>query len=594
MSQLLLLRGATSIQDVATLLQFQAKAVAYIIYKKPIQNRYKSFEISKRNGGIRKISAPAADLRLLQQRLSDLLQNCIEEINDNKKLKNKKFKDDLAHGFKRKKSIITNAKKHQRRKYVFNVDIEDFFPSINFGRVRGFFIKDANFMLHTKVATILAQIACHEGVLPQGSPCSPVISNLVGHVLDIHLCKLASANGCTYSRYADDLTFSTNKPIFPIEIAKPVPAQADKWEVGDKLKEAILHSGFAINSSKTRMQYRNSRQSVTGLVVNRKVNVRTEYRRTVRAMAQTLFMTGKFQRLWMVPDATGKSVATMTDATMEQLHGMLGHIDKVDLHNFEIDSELESQVESAKEALRSKEKLYRRFLMFKVFYAATKPVIVCEGKTDNVYIDQAIRSLAVKFPKLATVTTKGEVGLNVRILKTVNSSTGRILELLGGTEHFHPFIRQYLIELERFKAPGKQNAVVLVVDNDPAGLGVYKTIAKLTKKKASATADFAHVAGNLYAVLTPLKGGAQTSIIEDCFADAVLKATQGGKTFDPNNNFDPATHFGKHVLSVYVRDNASKIDFSGFEPLLQRISAAIVAHESMQARVTVSSAISTP
>ncbi len=589
MSQLLLLRGAASIQDVATLLRFQAKAIAYIIYKKPVQNRYKSFEISKRNGGIRQINAPAPDLRLLQQHLSDLLQNCIEEVNENRK-----HKDNLAHGFKRQKSIITNAKKHRRRRYVFNVDIEDFFPSINFGRVRGFFIKDANFMLHAKVATILAQIACHEGVLPQGSPCSPVISNLVGHVLDIHLCRLASANGCTYSRYADDLTFSTNKPIFPIEIAKPVPAQAHKWEVGDKLKEAILHSGFAINSSKTRMQYRNSRQSVTGLVVNRKVNVQTEYRRTVRAMAQTLFMTGKFQRLWMVPDASGKPVATMSDATMEQLHGMLGHIDKVDLHNFEIDSKLESQVESAKEALRSKEKLYRRFLMFKVFYAATKPVIVCEGKTDNVYIDQAIRSLAVKVPKLATVTTKGQVELNVRILKAVNSSTGRILELLGGASHFHPFVRQYLIELERFKAPGKQHAVIMVLDNDPEGLAVYKTIGKLTKKNASTTADFVHVAGNLYAVLTPLKGGAQTSIIEDCFEPALLKVTLGGKTFNPNNNFDSTTQFSKHVLSVYVRDNAPKIDFSGFEPLLQRVSTAIEAHESTQIPAAVPSAASTP
>lgn len=589
MSQLLLLRGASSLHDVATLLQFQAKSLAYIIYKKPIQNRYKSFQISKRNGGIREIKAPAPDLRLLQQRLSNVLQICTEEINESKKRK-----DDLAHGFKRKKSIITNAKKHQRRRYVFNVDLKDFFPSINFGRVRGFFIKDANFLLHPKVATILAQIACHEGVLPQGSPCSPVISNLVGHVLDIHLCKLASANGCAYSRYADDLTFSTNKPVFPIEIAKPLPDQVHKWEAGDKLKETILHSGFVINPAKTRMQYRDSRQSVTGLIVNRKVNIRTEYRRIVRSMAHALFKDGKFQRLWMVPDATGKPVPMMVDATMEQLHGMLGHIDKVDCHNFEIDSKLESQEEEAEKALRSKEKLYRRFLMFKVFYSAPKPVIVCEGKTDNVYIDQAIKRLAVKFPKLATAAANGQVELNVRILKTVNSSTGRVLELKGGTSHLHPFIKQYLTEIEKFKAPGKQNAVILVVDNDQAGHGVYQTIGKLTKKKVSTTTDFVHVAGNLYAVLTPLKAGAQTSIIEDCFADVVLKVNLGGKTFDPNNNYDSAAHFGKHILSGYVRDNASKIDFSGFEPLLERISAAIVAHEAMLVPVAVQSATSTP
>jgi hypothetical protein len=297
----------------------------------------------------------------------------------------------------------------------------------------------------------------------------------------------------------------------------------------------------------------------------------------------------------MVPDATGKPVPAMVDATMEQLHGMLGHIDRVDWCNFEIASKLKSQKESAEQALLSKEKLYRRFLMFKIFYSAPKPVIVCEGKTDNVYIDQAIRRLAAKFPKLATVAANGQVELNVRILKTVDSSTGRVLELKGGTSHFHPFIKRYLTEIEKgFKAEGMQNAAVLVLDNDGAGLGVYKTIEKLTKKKISAAADFIHASGNLYAVLTPLKTGAQTSIIEDCFPDVVLKVNINGKTFDPNNDYDSATHFGKHKFSIHVRDNASKIDFSGFEPLLERITAAIVAHESMLVPVAASSATSAP
>ena len=222
--------------------------------------------------------------------------------------------------------------------------------------------------------------------------------------------------------------------------------------------------------------------------------------------------------------------------------------------------------------------------MFKVFYSAPKPVIVCEGKTDNVYIEQAIRRLAVKFPKLASIDAKGQVELKVRILKTMNSSTkGRILELGGGTSNLHPFVKQYLTEIGRFKAPGMQNAAVLVVDNDQAGHGVYKTVEKLTKKNTPTTADFVYVAGNFCGLITPLKAGAKTSIIEDCFADVVLQVNLGGKTFDPNNNYDSATHFGKHILSSYVRDNASKIDFSGFEPLLERITAAIVAHEGKAA-----------
>jgi len=580
-SQLLLLRGASTLHDVATLLQFQPKALAYVLYKKPAPTKYTLFEITKRNGGVRKISAPSPDLRLLQRRLSDLLQNCIEEINETHKRKG-----DMAHGFKRKKSIITNAKKHQKRRYVLNIDLEDFFPSINFGRVRGFFTKDANFMLHPKVATILAQIACHENALPQGSPCSPAISNLIGHVLDIHLSKLASTTGCTYSRYADDITFSTNKQVFPLDVAKPVVGETHKWEAGDKLKAAVLHAGFAINSKKTRMQYRNSRQSVTGLLVNRKVNIRAEYRKTVRAMAQRLFITGGFQRLWMLPDATGTPVPTMVAGTMSQLHGMLGHIDAVDCHNYEVECNVESRRQQAKVALRSKEKLYRRFLMFKDFYSALMPTIVCEGKTDNVYLLHAIRSLVAQFPKLATLSANNQTKLNVRILKTVTTSTGRVLQLEGGASYLKAFIEQYLSEIEKFKAPGMQCAVVLVVDNDMGGDEIYATIRRLTKKKARKTDDYVHVAGNLYAVLTPLKGGATKSTIEHCFADEVLKLNLGGKTFNANNKADSAVHFGKHILSQYVRENATKIDFAGFADLLRRITAAIEAHQLIQAATT--------
>src|SRR5262249_7352449 len=157
-------------------------------------------------------------------------------------------KDKIAHGFKRARSIITNARQHRNRRYVFNIDLQNFFPSINFGRVRGYFMRDANFALHKDVATAIAQIACDENALPQGSPCSPVISNLVAHVLDIHLMRLASTVGCTYSRYADDLTFSTNKKIFPPQIAEPSKTTPHIWLPGAELQRLIRHCGFQINA----------------------------------------------------------------------------------------------------------------------------------------------------------------------------------------------------------------------------------------------------------------------------------------------------------------------------------------------------------
>ena len=185
-------------------------------------------------------------------------------------------------------------------------------------------------------------------------------------MLDIHLCKLASNNGQTYSRYADDITFSTSKPNFPAGIAKRVSGQTHVWEVGDGLQNIVTHTGFSINPKKTRMQYRGSRQAVTGLVVNRKVNVRSEYRRKARRSADKFIsITGRFQHVRTIPDANGVVTPTTVEGTLTQLHGILGFIDAVDCHNFEMESQVDPR--KAKASLRSKEKLYRRFLMFKGF-----------------------------------------------------------------------------------------------------------------------------------------------------------------------------------------------------------------------------------
>jgi len=116
MFQLAFLKGAQSIHDVAFLLEFQTKALAYILYKKPPESKYRSFTIAKRAGGTREINAPSEDLMLLQKRLSDLLQESAREINVERK-----WEDELAHGFKRKRSIISNASKHLKRRYVLNM-----------------------------------------------------------------------------------------------------------------------------------------------------------------------------------------------------------------------------------------------------------------------------------------------------------------------------------------------------------------------------------------------------------------------------------------------------------------------------------------
>lgn len=274
MSKLEQLRSCSNIFELASLLGYESRNLAFILYKIPDEKKYKTFTIPKKQGGVRTIQAPCDKLKKLQRKLSELLLECAEELlPDKERLAGKdqnqtphRAKKAVSHGFKQGLSIASNAAKHKKKRYVFNLDIEDFFPSINFGRVRGYFIKNKNFQLDKKVATMIAQIACHENTLPQGSPCSPVISNLIGDILDIRLLKLAKKYKCTYSRYADDLTFSTNQKNFPKKIAFKKNKKKAVWIVGKELRNCILETGFKINPTKTRMQYNDNRQVVTGLI----------------------------------------------------------------------------------------------------------------------------------------------------------------------------------------------------------------------------------------------------------------------------------------------------------------------------------------
>jgi hypothetical protein len=137
------------------------------------------------------------------------------------------------------------------------------------------------YRLKRDVAIALAQIACHEEALPQGAPTSPVVSNIVSARMDGELEALAHRFRCSYTRYADDLTFSTNLPEFPSGLA----AVKEKCAlVGEPLRSTIERNGFRINVSKVRLQNKGVRQVVTGLTVNKRVNVPRRVVRQIRAM----------------------------------------------------------------------------------------------------------------------------------------------------------------------------------------------------------------------------------------------------------------------------------------------------------------------
>jgi RNA-directed DNA polymerase len=135
-------------------------------------------------------------------------------------------------------------------------------------------------------------------------------------------------------------------------------------------------------------------------------------------------------------------------------------------------------------------------------------------------------------------------------------------------------------EMKRFNATGKQNPVILLVDNDDGAKPVYSAVKDAGNPRPSGNEQFVHIAGNLYLIATPLAPGAASSVIEDAFGTLPNTLKIGGKTFNPDDKtFDDTLHFDKHIFSEYVKDKASQIDFTGFVELLDRVVAVIETHK---------------
>ena len=260
-----------SLKELATLLGVSEDQLRWHSVRSNPTQRYREFVIPKKSGGVRKILAPSPGLKLLQRKINDVLQDVYQPRG-------------AAFGFIKNRDIKKNAQRHVGNRWVFNIDLEDFFPSINFGRVRGLFINKP-YEIPTSVATTLAQICCHNNQLPQGAPTSPVLSNMICRRMDNQLTSLARKHHSSYSRYADDITFSSRWPVFPEAIGSAELREHGGTTIpGDELLAVIAQNGFQVNNLKTRLQRASRRQTVTGLVVNEKINVPRGYVRDLRGM----------------------------------------------------------------------------------------------------------------------------------------------------------------------------------------------------------------------------------------------------------------------------------------------------------------------
>lgn len=300
--------------DLATYLNI---SLGYLYKISNYQNKYTSFTISKKSGGERTIYKPINELAVIQHKLKLLIQ-------DSCRISNR------AYGFTSGKSFIDNAKNHIRKKYVFNLDLENFFESITSPRIYSLF--NRYFNLSKSVAMLLTNLCSHpNGFLPQGSPTSPIISNIICKSLDIELVTLAKSVGnLYYSRYADDITFSSNSSKFPEAIAC---LNNNQVVLSKTLVHLISKNGFVINQNKVRLQDAYMHQEVTGITVNKKVNLNRRFLKKIRAILYSLKNTYESQEgienFFKVYDVKGKSFEIKLIRAFQILKGKINYVGDV-------------------------------------------------------------------------------------------------------------------------------------------------------------------------------------------------------------------------------------------------------------------------
>jgi len=251
------------------------------------RSHYQRFAIPKKTGGTRLISAPMPRLKRLQYWILDNILTPLPLT-------------EQAHGFVTGKSILTNAAPHIGQSLVINLDLKDFFPTITYPRIKGLFLHQG---YNNEIATLLAllcsepetQVVEMDGqryfihdkqrFLPQGAPTSPMLSNLLCRNLDKRLQGLATKYDFAYSRYADDLTFSSTQyqPIKPLL----------NW-----VKKITKEEGFTLHPDKTRIMHRGNRQEVTGIVVNQQLSLNRKTLNQFRALLFQIKKDGYQNKTW--------------------------------------------------------------------------------------------------------------------------------------------------------------------------------------------------------------------------------------------------------------------------------------------------------
>lgn len=364
--QWMMLREAQDRREALEALGFTLQKFTYYLYNLK-EKAYRTNTIVKKRGGNRTISAPLRGLKNMQRKVADLLSEPY-------------LPKRCVHGFVSKRGIITNASVHTGKRFVINMDLKDFFPSIHIGRIIGA-LTGSPFDLQKEVAVTLAQICTFQGVLPQGAPSSPILSNIICRSLDNALLSLAKECRADYTRYADDITISTNLHHIPEQLGKIV---SDTFVPSVRLRKIIEDAGFVLNEEKTRYSSAQGRECVTGLVVNEKVNVPRFYIRRVRAILHSWEKFGIERAAEEHFAKYSPKVPSDVDLVMRfkrKVAGMIGYIGMV-----------KGKESSVYKSFASTIKRLAPDVPLSIPHIKTdaKMVVFCEGKTDALHLEAAL------------------------------------------------------------------------------------------------------------------------------------------------------------------------------------------------------------
>lgn len=233
------------------------------------EKHYRQMQIPKRKGGMRHLCVPDDLLCTIQR---NILRNVLCEFSVSS----------YAAAYKKKTSVLDNARPHVGAKQIVKLDIKDFFENISYLLVYQHAFPATHFP--PAIRRILTELCCYRDYLPQGAPTSPAVSNLVMKPFDEYMGEWCKERDICYTRYCDDLTFSWKK-------VREGKAVTDDGALIKKVRSFLHAYGFELNNKKTRILRQNVRQSVTGIVVNEKLQVSREYRKNLR---QELYYCRKF------------------------------------------------------------------------------------------------------------------------------------------------------------------------------------------------------------------------------------------------------------------------------------------------------------